>query len=208
MNKTIDHYQERVSALRRTRDWYRGEATPEERQLRLQAIEYEECYFKDLTLQDRRIRRKLGGCKTKIDGRWVKVEEDLQEDVSVSDSWIFHYRRLRRGDHGRCRLKECTIDIKVGLTGDELKGTLLHEMIHAYEGMLWPIYREWLLLDLYKRMEKRIGRNAVSRFLDLDAHTVMLLPAHGLMFLLKALELDERLGWKRGTVFGYGRDEW
>jgi hypothetical protein len=28
------------------------------------------------------------------------------------------------------------------------------------------------------------------------------------LFLLKSLDLDLRLGWKLGTVFGYGREDY
>jgi len=173
----------------------------------MQAIGYESLYFKDLSLQDKRICKKLGGHQEQLDGQWINVCDDLQGgEVTISDGWIFRYRRLRDCD-GHCITKKRTIEIKAGLDGDTLKGTLLHEMIHAYEGMLAPCFRDWLMLDLYARMARKIGVRPLRCYLDLNTHTLLVRPWHGGLFLLKSLELDERLGWKRGTVFGYGREE-
>ena len=158
-----------------------------------------------MALEESRIVKKLSGHQVLVEGKWVDTTDDIGESVTVEDGWIFRYRRLRKLE-GRCSSKKRTIEIKTGLQSDALKGALLHEMIHAYEAMLPQPFRDWLLLDLHKRLVKRIGPRLLDRYINLNTHTVLLLRDHGLLFLLKSLQLDERLGWKRGTVFGYGRE--
>jgi len=180
-----------------------------EHDLRMQAIGYEHRYFSDLTLQNQRIAKKLATYEMQADdGRWVTVQDDLQLGVTLSGLWIFRYRRLRRRKLGCCHTQKRLIEIKAGLKGKVFKGTLLHKMIHAYEEMLKLPFRDWLLLDLYQRMKRKIGERAVRRCINVNTHTRNSVVSHGVLFLLKSLELDERLGWKHGTVFGYGRDEW
>jgi len=191
---------------RRFLHWLTTTATDAERKLRMTAVEYENRYFQDLTLKDGRSQKKLATCEIQNEGgKWIKCQSDLQLDVTLSQGWIFRYRRLK--SLGRCSYRQRRIEIKAGIDGDEFKGTLLHEMIHAYEDMLVPPFREWLLLDIYKRMEKKLGERTLHRYIDTNTHAVFLQSGHGVLFLLKSLQLDERFGWKRGTVFGYGRDD-
>lgn len=173
--------------------------------LRKRAIKYEARFFKDLTLEEKRIEKKLASYQMEVEGQWVDAVDDLQLDVCIHSGWIFRYRRSRK-HFGLCRYKQRTIDIRLGLPPQEEKGTLLHEMIHAYEYMLYPSLREWLLLDLYRRLRQCIGERKTHRFIDANTHSVTRESAHGSLFLLKSLDLDERLSWKHGTVFGYGRE--
>lgn len=82
-------------------------------------------------------------------------------------------------------------------------------MIHAYEWMLKPYLalREWLLLDLHGRLKRRIGERRLRRLVDMNVHSLIVpkSPGHGLLFALKSFELDMRLEWELGTVFGYER---
>jgi len=180
--------------------WLEMTATDAERKLRQTATEYENRYFQDLTLEDGRAHKRLAVTQT------VSANYSLQaEEVTVSQ-WIFRYRELR-GDRGRCCWLKKTIEIKTGLVGDEFKGVLLHEMIHAYETMLEPQLREWMLLDIYKRMEKKLGERTLRGYIDTNTHRAFRQGDHGTLFLLKSLQLDERFKWKHGTAFAYGRGE-
>ena len=187
------------TARRKDRDrffqWLKTTATDAERALRMTAVEYEDRYFQDLTLEDGRAHKKLATHKEQDeDGKWVKVQDELQLGVTVSH-WIFRYRTSPEF-LGRCSYRQRRIEIKLGLDETTFKGTLLHEMIHAYEDMLFPPLREWLLLDIYKRMEKKLGERTVRRLHRHNTNTVFIKRAHGVLFLLKSLQLDERLGWK------------
>ena len=85
---------------------------------------------------------------------------------------------------------------------------MLHEIIHAYEVMLPENYREWLLLELDKKLARKITRKQLQSCIDMTLHVVMHHNHyHGLFFLFKSLDLDLRLRWPLGTVFGYGQDE-
>ena len=191
---------------KRYRDWMCNKS-PEEQALHLQAIDYQDRYFKDLTLREKRIRKRLASHKVEIDGEWVDEESDL-EICLTGARWIFRYRRFRDDTLGLCEYRKRTISIKRGLEGDDLKSVLLHEMIHAYEDTLYPTFRDWLLIDLHERMTKKLGNRTVLRCMDTSNHAVLHEAHHGPFFLLKSLELDERMGWKRGSVFGYRRGEW
>lgn len=172
----------------------------------MEAIEYEDRYFSDLAITAKRIRQRLLGSKMEIDGQWIKTESDIH--VSIADDWIFRYRRFKNDNWlGLCRNRRREIFIKPGLSADEHKGVVLHELIHAYEWMLPRAFQDWLMVDLLRRLNKTIGPKVVRRWIDINTHIDVHELSHNGMFLLKSLELDHRLGWKLGTVFGYGRNE-
>ena len=90
------------------------------------------------------------------------------------------------------------------------ENVLLHELIHIYERIYdesIPDLRELLTLQLYKKLSAKhpdIDRyidnfTARSRFLDIAKEGGV----HGVLFALKALDIDDRKGWKPGTTFGY-----
>jgi hypothetical protein len=172
------------------------------------ALNFEEKYFKDLRLITPSIRRKLLGCTEQgHDGKWSETEPDF-DDVSI-EQWIFRVRRLPELDglplHGLCEAKRKTISIKPGLSKLERRVGLLHEMIHAYESQLSQPFREWLLLNFHQRMCRGINRARLQWFMDISTHAQFHTCTHGVLFLVKSLDLDLRFGWKFGTVFGYGR---
>ena len=128
------------------------------------------------------------------------------DDVSLDD-WIFKAHGFRSNFLGLCQSRKKTIKIARGLTGKELKTTLLHEMIHAYEDLLAMKYREWLLVFWYEKLKQKLGKRQLDRYIDMSTHDVLHAKWHGVFFLLKSLELDLRLRWEHGTVFSYGRVE-
>jgi hypothetical protein len=98
---------------------------------------------------------------------------------------------------------------------DYVKNTpvILHEMIHGFDNILADDYyrkkREVLFLCMYKALRKKIkrldqrirnhGHFAAQAIFDGEGE-------HGLLFYLKSLDLDLRLGLRLGTVCGYGND--
>jgi hypothetical protein len=92
-------------------------------------------------------------------------------------------------------------------------------MIHAYEGIYkqdewFPVrqsLRDMLTFRLYNHLKPKI-ENLDERILN-HAHSLrqedILIRggSHGILFFLKSLDLDLRLGLKLGTVCGYGREE-
>ena len=93
--------------------------------------------------------------------------------------------------------------------------TILHELVHLYEGIFTgdfgytPTYfRDMLFWALFRQMRERIPRleEIVTAFARVDEQRNLddLGGLHDLLFLLKSLELDTRMGWPLGRVFGYG----
>jgi hypothetical protein len=176
-----------------------------EYELQSMALTYEEKYFSDLRLTEPSIHKKLLVYQVQCDdGTWIDTSDDLNITV---DDWIFKYRRSPNW-LGFCDDKHRTIYIRTGLDETKHKAALLHEMIHAYEAMLSQPYREWLLLELHKRMLRRVSPAKLHRYIAASTHTIVHNNAHGILFLLKSLELDLRFRWKLGTVFGYNRQDY
>ena len=88
---------------------------------------------------------------------------------------------------------------------------ILHEMIHLHEAVLDGLptyYRDVVLYCLYKELQSKVP--------DLDdrieSHGHILNEStlartggrHDILFLLKSFDLDLRMGYPLGTVFGYG----
>lgn len=186
-------------------EWWENR-TPAEWELQSMAFDFEEKHFADLRLTAPSIRKRLLRYQEQgHDGQWYETEDDI--DVSI-DGWIFRFRRFREGWLGRCDHKHQTIFVRPGLSNTEHRAALLHEMIHAYEFQLSPPFREWLLLDLHKRLSKRIKPARLRRYMDVSTHAFFHKSAHGLLFLFKSLDLDLRFKWQPGTVFGYGREDY
>ena len=85
-------------------------------------------------------------------------------------------------------------------------------MIHAHEinlEELHPFYREILILCLYKKLSAQIP----DLYDRVVAHTNEIFGIkitksggnHGVLFFLKSLDLDLKMGYALGTVCGYGR---
>ena len=188
--------------------WFENR-TPEESQLYFMVIDFDERYFTDLRLTEKNAERLLSYEVQADDGKWEKVIDDPPLFIGINPgNWIFRFCRFRDDTIGRCHRKHRIIQIRPGLNEKEHKSTVLHEMIHAYEMMLPEIYREWLLLELDKKLARKITRKHLNDCIDVSLHVITHhRHYHGLFFLFKSLDLDLRLRWPLGTVFGYGQDE-
>ena len=93
------------------------------------------------------------------------------------------------------------------------KRVLLHELIHIYEfalDLVPKFYHDVILICLYNALKDKV--------MDLDdkirnhanIYSCDLVAAKGgdydILFFLKSLDLDIRLGYKLGTVCSYGQD--
>lgn len=95
----------------------------------------------------------------------------------------------------------------------EKKEIILHEMIHAHEVLLAEknmLLRDVLLFELYKKL-KPLYPN-LDKIIKHHANFYRYNQAignggvHDILFLLKSLDLDNVLGLKPGTIFGYDAD--
>lgn len=177
--------------------------TPAEKALQRLAFSFEEKYFSDLRLRAPSIKRRLLQYEVRTNAGTSIETEDA--DISLH-AWAFKLRRSSLWA-GLCACNSRTIYVKPDLPEKDHRATLLHEMIHAYEHELSPAVREWLLLDFYRKMQRRIGQRSLHRLMDISTHMTVHNSIHGLLFLMKSLDIDLRMKWPRGTVFGYGRDD-
>ena len=92
--------------------------------------------------------------------------------------------------------------------------TIIHEIIHVYEyvySMMPSFYHDALVISLYNYLRDQITE--LNNLIETHAHTLSgeeVFRAggdHDILFYLKSLDLDLKLGYKLGTVCGYGRDE-
>ena len=173
-------------------------------------IEYDEKLFKDFTFQRESLITPFLKGKTKVNGKWVTFYENPHEAIeSITDSL---YRFLVADlEDAEGLVKHPTRTMTIPLHNLGRKDVILHEMIHIYEDVLHPMYKEILQHCLYVRLSKKIP--------DLDTHilercNLAILHEnaidggyHGPLFHLKSLDLDCRCRFNLGTVFGGKRIE-
>jgi len=89
---------------------------------------------------------------------------------------------------------------------------LLHELIHAYQYALNSVpyfFAESLTWSLYYKLKKRIPKlDEVIQYCihAIDGFRIFYAGGeHNMLFLLKSFDLDIRMNYHLGTVFGYGR---
>ncbi len=186
-------------------EWMKS-ASPEERSLRVLALELEDKYFDDVRLETARIKKRLFRIGIEDDDGQMESYDEDPPHISVNN-WIFKYRSFRGDVLGMCDLRRETIYVKPGRGEQAERRTILHEILHAYEHKLPPAFLQWLTIDLYQRISKRIPASRLNRFIDISTHAVFHNSSHGVFFLLKSLDLDHRHSWAWGTTFNYGRDE-
>jgi hypothetical protein len=183
----------------------------EEQDLLSNMVDYEEKYFKDLTLRDGKYIKRLTEREIKVDGKWEKQYENILGDynLSLTNYWIVKYSKNLHCD-GKCIKKFKTIKIKKGGKRKEIKITLLHEMIHAYIMIIPKKLQEFLLIDMYEKLKKKLTPAKLNKIIDTDTHKDVTVDyaGHTLLFLFKSLLLDINLKEPLGTVYAYGREDY
>ena len=169
------------------------EFNEQELALRLTLISLEDRYFEDMrfecfSLADKYFRNQDLGYNLELNDMKISISEDYSMSAY----------------HANTK----TLQLLPEHVDDE--NVLLHEMIHAFEFLLddtVPALREILALQLYKKLSAK--HPDLDAYLDnfLNRRTFLDIAKdggpHGLLFALKALDIDDRKGWKPGTTFGY-----
>jgi hypothetical protein len=169
-------------------------------------LKYEDMYFKDMTLNLKKIYMKLFSSKSK--SGQIVFHDDLF--ISLGNNWTIKYvKRPKKFYGGRCSPNKKTIYINRNLTKEETKIVVLHEMIHAYEFLLLEQkqYQDYVFLYLYEMLSKKFGKKKLLRIISVDVHRLITVGQHSIMFLFKSLDLDLRFKRPLGTVHSYGREE-
>lgn len=149
--------------------------------------------------------------KSSIMGKYLDTPQgSLKEDTYHFgiDAHYYKFIFTETTENGETDIFERTIKINPQFVDD--KNIILHEMIHAHEHILSlvnPLLKETLIIELYKHL--------FPKFKDLDciiynhaniSHNSDLTELggyHGLLFMLKSLDLDLRCGNEPFTIFGY-----
>lgn len=179
-------------------EWFEQQ-TNETSTLHIKSIMYEDL-FDDMCI-----------AKSSIMGKYLDTPYgSLKEDTNHLSLDAFYYKIIisETSFDSETDIYDRTIRINPQFVND--KNIILHEMIHAHEHILSlvnPILKETLTLELYKHL--------LPKFKDLDSiiynhanisHNSDLAKLggyHGLLFMLKSLDLDFRCGNKPFTIFGY-----
>jgi len=181
------------------REWW-NYRTKREIDLAAKAYEYDEEYFQDMLLSS--YIKELPEYGTDLNGGpEAEIEPEILDADFAIDSWIFKLDKLDNSS-GMCSGSTRTITIDPSRAADEetLNMTLLHEMIHAYEYMLPEMYRQYVAVSLFQKLEPLI-----PNLMDLiNADIQSEIREHSVLFMLKALDLDLRLNKPTGTVYSYG----
>jgi hypothetical protein len=175
------------------------------------ALYLEKQYFTDLLLKDYEqelgVYKALSGTKR----RWAQALDAGFDEIALGLSiynWSFEPTDNLMDDTGApcegiCDPKVNTIWIDAENLHDDT--TLLHEMIHAYDSVLYKKFssqRDYVVLRLYEALKNQIPDLLQLISVDLNSGNI----THSLLFILKSLDLDLRLDKPLGTVYSYGRE--
>lgn len=200
-------YYFRKGTLEKIRNANFGCSNP---QAQVEALTYEDRYFKDMTMRLQSIRDHYMCYELGEDGeKYVKTNYGDPPVITISD-WKIVERKLRNRV-GVCIPKNLEIAIKQGLSPKERKITFLHELIHAYETELALANqvhtRDLVFIFLYKNLVKRLGEKKTNSLLKIVSQSIFWESGHSLLFTLKSLDLDIRLKLPFGSVFSYGKTD-
>lgn len=172
--------------------------TDQEKRLAEMCEEYEREFFADVW--------QIETIKTALE--WGA---DFGYMLSITGNCFFKVKKLRGDTVGQYNRQKKTITIS---PENLRKSVVLHEMIHFYESTIErinPAINEFWMLMLYNKLKEQVadldglilGHGELFGLDRLERSG----GRHGLLFMLKSLELDLRLGLPLGSVFGYDKRE-
>lgn len=189
--------------------------SPEVRLLIGRIEEYAPLFSDMLFEPDSLIRKFIAVQEKGTDAEWYNTFVDRPDQLKYFlYSWfLFDVEDLGDNFLGKFSPLEYKLTVAPKCLEDDDIGdkVILHEMIHLHEAVLDVLdtyYHEIILYCLYKDLRDKIP--------DLDdrieAHGHMLNETiisnfggtHDILFLLKSFDLDLKMGYSPGTIFGYG----
>lgn len=180
-------------------------------------LKYDDTYFSDMKIEKKELLRRFGRIQyQEEDKSWRTAYDDfpLQHEIPCLDNWVIKIVDEKKMKvWGKCVGERKTIKIAEGLNRSELKQLLLHEMIHAYEGLHkkgkgYEVYRQFFLLYFYRKLKNKIGLDVLNEIIENGLHFTLLKDMHTPLFLLKSLDLDLRLKKQWGTIHSYRRADY
>lgn len=195
--------------------WYVTDATDEERALAQKVEELGWAYFGDMRFESDSILHDFVIVQTKNnEGVWVDCTTDLPPSFDpFSYQWFtYHIKEVDPLTQGRFDHEEQSLTISPRYVEDEV--TILHELIHLHEFVIDELplyYHELVLWCLYQNLRSKVSNLDIIIKKCVHIYDQDMLNsragAHGILFLLKSIDIDLRKGYPLGTVFGYGRKD-
>ena len=184
-------------------------ASQEDKNLLERIYELED-HFSDMLFEEDSCVGELLKCQVKMDGsRWEDDRVMLPDELKY---FSLNYFKIKVDDLTGCGgyfdSKEQILCIS--RENVENDNVILHEMIHLHEFVLNEqllFYHDTLLWALYSDLRTKIEN--LDKLISSHAHILgeqniyHMGGLHDILFLLKSLELDIRMGYRLGTVFGY-----
>ena len=189
--------------------WRFEEASPDETALWERVEDFGEL-FEDMCFQPGTKPYELTRCQAKgDDGNWFDASMPLPDEIEYfSYSWFRYKIEKQKGICGSFNHRNSVLTVEP----DAEDSTVLHEMIHLHEFLIndQPLYmHDMLYWALYQDLKNKIPK--LDEIITGHAHLLTGSSLfnkgglHDILFLLKSFDLDIRMGYPLGTVFGYGR---
>lgn len=192
-------------------EWYTATASQEDKKVFERVGTFEEL-FEDMTFSDGTPTFELVKCQSQMAGsdEWFDDVVPLPDEIEYfSYSYFTYHVKELDGVAGCFNAKERSLFIDPVYLNDD--SVILHEMIHLHEFVIDSLpffFHDAIYFCLYRSLRGQID--------DLDerieAHGHILNSTqiaqqggtHDILFLLKSFDLDLKMGYKLGTIFGYG----
>lgn len=170
--------------------------------------------FEDMLFEKNSLSGQFIKAEAMEDGKWHEIaDESAVELESFNYGWFdYHIADLDNDIYGFFNPEEQSMTIDTAHADDE--ATILHEMIHLHEYVLnalpmfyhdsyfWCLYTD--LRDKIPDLDERIRDYG---HITKEKKLAKMGGVHDLTFLLKSFDIDLCMGYKLGTVFGYGYDD-
>lgn len=189
-------------------NWHRT-ASKEDKKLR-DRIDKLGDYFLDMLFEEHSLVGQMIECQVKMeDGRWQDEVVRLPDEIKYFSYNYFDVKVEPLEGCGGYFSKKVQL-LCISKENIEKDNVILHEMIHLHEFVVneQPLfYHDTLLWALYNDLKDKI--KDVDKVISGHAHILGEQDIyckgglHDILFLLKSLDLDIKMGYRLGTVFGY-----
>lgn len=190
--------------------WYNTEATEEEKKLYGKILDNLSKYFMDMLFKKDTCSGSL--LKVRSDNSDKSTSENIESVIEELEYYGYNDFKVKIESMEDCDayydVEEKYICISPKSINDD--STILHEMIHLHENLLdeQPKYfHDCLLWALYSHLKGQFDN--LDELITENVHIINEKKIydkggnHDILFLLKSLDLDIRMGYPMGTVFGY-----
>lgn len=172
-------------------------------------------YFSDMLFEEGSPTGELLKCQSKLkDGSLLDDTIDIPDELKCFSYTYFKTKvePIKNNCAGYFNLNEQLLCVSREYLKDD--SILLHEMIHLHEHVLnvLPLfYHDTMIWTLYIDLEKKI--KDLDEIISGHAHILSQQKLysegglHDILFLLKSLDLDIKMGYSLGTVCGYEAKE-